>query len=101
MEVSGFQCVTTTFLPSLLLHEVESELLRQVRGTERVDSDEIDDIVRSMMDLSLDQIICSLQDQNTFPVLIENARRARQSQPLCASILDALSEPIALSQTTP
>ena len=78
MEVSVFQCVTTTFLPSLLLCEVEFGLLRQVWETEGVEGADIDDIVWSMMDLSLDQSIYSLQDRNTFLGLIENARQAQQ-----------------------
>ena len=79
---------------------LNGELLRRVRETEGVEDDEIDDIVRSMMELSLDQIVCSLQDRNTFLGQIENARQARQPQPLSAPVLDALNEPIALPPTT-
>ena len=79
---------------------LNGELLRRVRETEGVEDDEIDDIVRSMMELSLDQIVCSLQDRNTFLGQIENARQARQPQPLSAPVLDALNEPIALPPMT-
>ena len=75
MEVPIFQYVTRTFLPSCCA--------KWSPGLE-TEGAEIDDIVcLVMMDLSLDQIICSLQNRNTFPVLIENARQARQPQPLC------------------
>ena len=79
---------------------LNGELLRRVRETEGVDEDEIDDIVRSMMELSLDQIVSGLQDRSTFFGQIENARQARQPQPLSAPVLDALNEPIALPPTS-
>jgi polyadenylate-binding protein len=79
---------------------LNGELLRRVRETDGVEEDEIDDIVRSMMELSLDQIVCSLQDRNIFLGQIENARQARQPQPLSAPVLDALNEPIALPPTS-
>ena len=79
---------------------LNGELLRRVRETDGVEDDEIEDIVRSMMELSLDQIVCSLQDRNIFLGQIENARQARQPQPLSAPVLDALNEPIALPPTT-
>ncbi len=79
---------------------LNGELLRRVRETDGVEDDEIDDIVRTMMELSLDQIVCSLQDRNTFLGQIENARQSRQPQPLSAPVLDALNEPIALPPTT-
>jgi polyadenylate-binding protein len=79
---------------------LNGELLRRVRETDGVEDDEIDDIVRSMMELSLDQIVCSLQNRNTFLGQIEIARQCRQPQPLSAPVLDALNEPIALRPTT-
>jgi len=79
---------------------LNGELLRRVRETEGVEDDEIDDIVRTMMELSLDQIVCSLQDRNTFLGQIENARQARQPPPLSAPVLDALNEPIAFPPTS-
>ena len=79
---------------------LNGSLLRRVRETDGVEDDEIEDIVQSMMELSLDQIVCSLQDRNTFLGQIENARRARQPQPLSAPLLGALNEPIALPPTT-
>ena len=88
-------------LSSVVRSEVlNGELLRRVRGTKGVELDEIDDIVRSMMELPLDQIACSLQDQNTFLSQIENARQARQPRPLNASVLDALDGSTALPPTT-
>ena len=85
---------------SALSPVIQSEflnLLRLVRETKEVEDDEIDDIVRSMTGLSLDQIVCSSQDRNTFLGQIENAR---QPQPLCSPLLSALNEPIALPPTT-
>ena len=79
---------------------LNGELLRRVRETDGVEDDEIEDIVRSMMELSLDQIVSGLQDRNTFLGQIENARQARQPQPLSAPVLDALNEPIALPPTS-
>ena len=79
---------------------LNGELLRRVRETEGVEDDEIDDIVRSIMDLSLDQIVSGLQDRNTFLRQVEHARQARQPQPLSAPVLDALNEPIAFTPTS-
>ena len=79
---------------------LNGELLRRVRETDGVEEDEIDDIVRSMMELSLDHIVSGLQDRNIFLGQIENARQARQPQPLSAPVLDALNEPIALPPTS-
>lgn len=86
--------------PVVRTEVLNGELLRRVRETEGVEDDEIEDIVRSIMELSLDQIVCSLQDRNTFLGQIENARQARQPQPLSAPVLNALNEPIALPPTT-
>jgi polyadenylate-binding protein len=86
--------------PVVRTEVLNGELLRRVRETDGVEDDEIEDIVRSMMELSLDQIVCSLQDRNTFLGQIENARQARQPQPLSAPVLDALNEPIALPPTS-
>ena len=66
---------------------LNGELLRRVRETKEVGDDEIEDIVQSMMELSLDQIVCSLQDRNTFLGQIENARQARQPQPLLDPVI--------------
>ena len=89
-----------TLSPTVRREVLNGELLRRVRGTEGVEVDEIDHIVRSMMDLSLDQIVCSLQNRKTFLGQIENARQARQPQPLSAPVLGAFSELIALPPTT-
>ena len=66
--------------PAVRTEVLAGELLRRVRETDGVEDDEIEDIVRTMMELSLDQIVCSLQDRHTFLGQIENARQARQPQ---------------------
>ena len=54
---------------------LKGELLRRVRETDGVEDDEFEDIVRTMMELPLDQIVCSLQDRHTFLGQIEMPAR--------------------------
>ena len=56
---------------------LSDELLKRVRETERVEDYTIDRIVRSMMMLPFDQIVCGLQDRDTFLAQVENCSKSR------------------------